>query len=321
MTAWRPAGWHRDVEHHRWFSSITPEPRVTSSCRYETTGLSKAREKAVLLDEDDDLWLELRHMHIADVSKRVTELLKTFCESKRLTTDKANIKDLSHLLKKMSQCQKELNMYSTYLNLADDCMKRFKASVEKLQRGADRGCPDGIWPWALMQRARRSKSRHHEAHGAGAAGCSSAAQDKFQVLLLYILLRNGVSEENLVKLIQHTNVRAHSGLVRDLEQPGALSPALGGTHNQGVLLLPALGIQDLKLAAADRALGAHLSAVALDPNQGRDGSPASGPQDAVQERLDRELWPFVSAPPPPPAPRLLSGEGPGDSPPTEAPIG
>ncbi|KAK2508917.1 hypothetical protein MC885_017317, partial [Smutsia gigantea] len=53
--------------------------------RYETTGLSEAPEKAVLLDEDDDLWLDLQHMHIADGSKRVTELLKTFCERKRLT--------------------------------------------------------------------------------------------------------------------------------------------------------------------------------------------------------------------------------------------
>ncbi|MBZ3869915.1 Syntaxin-binding protein 2 [Sciurus carolinensis] len=48
---------------------------------YETTRLSEAWEMAVLLDEDDDLWVELWHMHIADVSKRVMELLKTFCES------------------------------------------------------------------------------------------------------------------------------------------------------------------------------------------------------------------------------------------------
>ncbi|KAK2491573.1 hypothetical protein MC885_015018 [Smutsia gigantea] len=174
--------------------------------RYETTGLREAREKAVLLDDDDDLWLELRHTHIADVSKcahgtggrpfrttvptpsspphcgpvlhlglgetpstshtpqpnsrvssqselartsdlspscrqttspttplpalncqSVTELLKTFCEGKRLTTDKANIKDLSHILEKVPQYQNELNKYSTHLNVTEACMKRLRA--------------------------------------------------------------------------------------------------------------------------------------------------------------------------------------------------
>ncbi|KAM8764976.1 syntaxin-binding protein 2 isoform 1-T1 [Rhynchonycteris naso] len=216
--------------------------------RYETTGLSEACEKAVLLDEDDDLWVELRHMHIADVSKKVTELLKTFCESKRLTTDKANIKDLSHILKKMPQYQKELNK---------DLAMGSNAEGEKIKDTMKLIVP------VLLD-------------------ASVPAYDKIRVLLLYILLRNGVSEENLAKLIQHANVQAHSSLIRNLEQLGATVTNPGGSGTSSQLERRERFETTYQLS--------RWTPVIKDVME-----------DAVEDRLDRKLWPFVSDPAPMPS--------------------
>lgn len=61
---------NRVIRYLKWQSNV-----ATILYRFEATA---GQEKEVLLDENDDLWVELRHQHIAVVSQYVCTQVLNF---------------------------------------------------------------------------------------------------------------------------------------------------------------------------------------------------------------------------------------------------
>ncbi|KAJ6658444.1 hypothetical protein lerEdw1_020148 [Lerista edwardsae] len=188
------------------------QPPENGLMRYKTDAAS-GKEREAILEEDDDLWVKIRHKHIADVLEEIPKLMKEVSSKRKASEGKLSLGNLAQLMKKMPYFRKQITKQVVHLNIAEDCMNKFKSNIEKLCKveqdlalGTD----------VEGQRVKDSMrvllpvllNKNHDNY------------DKIRAILLYIFSTNGTTQENLDKLIQNVQIENDSDMIKNWKYLG-----------------------------------------------------------------------------------------------------
>ncbi|KAI9145008.1 Sec1-like protein [Paraphysoderma sedebokerense] len=168
------------------------------------------QSKDIQLDESDQIWVSVRHLHIAEtISYIMAQLNKFTSENKAASAeirgeksprDVTSLKDMRDTLAAMPQYQELKQKYSVHINMAQQCMDLFEkrklaksAAVEQdMATGetADGSVPKNIVTEMVPLLDDDLISPH----------------DKVRLLMLYIISKEGVQDEDRRKLLDHARI-------------------------------------------------------------------------------------------------------------------
>uniref|UniRef100_A0A8C2ZQ95 Syntaxin binding protein 3 n=1 Tax=Cyclopterus lumpus TaxID=8103 RepID=A0A8C2ZQ95_CYCLU len=150
-------------------------------------------EKQALLNEDDMLWVKLRHKHIAEVSQQIRQLVKEMATNKKQTDGKITISNLAQMMKKMPSFRKQVTqVYSK---------RQMDLAVGSDVEGVKVKDPMRTLLPVLLH-------------------SYSSTHDKIRAVLLYIFSLSGTTDENLSKLIQHVKIEKEQEYILNWKELG-----------------------------------------------------------------------------------------------------
>jgi hypothetical protein len=166
-----------------------------------------ATEKEVVLDDRDQLWPLLRHMHVADAIKWIIENFNAFLAANKATQmaksgakNISTLKEMREAMQAMPQYFELLSKYALHLAVAGDCMnafnKRQMLRIAGLEQDLATGCD------AQGQEAKNIMSTLPPI----LSDPNIDIEDKKRLIMLFIISQEGMKEVDRKRMMDYASL-------------------------------------------------------------------------------------------------------------------
>ncbi|CCF48952.1 hypothetical protein NDA11_005713 [Ustilago hordei] len=158
-------------------------------------------EKEAVLSDQDNVWVGIRHLHIAEAIDKLTRDFKQHAGEQGAFADaNSSLNDMRDMLASLPHMQEMKEKLSLHLTMAQDCMNRFQKSKLAAQAMVEQNCatrltPEGQKPKTLVEEMVPLLDDR---------GVSNT--DKVRIIALYIMYCDGVPDEDRKRLFQHARL-------------------------------------------------------------------------------------------------------------------
>lgn len=178
---------HESTYQAMLYDLITIENNNTYTLKYTTQG-GQETSKVCILNEADSIWASIRHMHIADASKKVADFAKEF--SARSQAMQANAKDSKHLSQVAKNANKvvdEGSLHSLHTQLTSDCLAQYKVQCLSDITAFEQDILTGI---KANSEDKINQTEVRAALGKLLADPKVSMPNKVRMLMIYIYIQN-----------------------------------------------------------------------------------------------------------------------------------
>jgi len=171
-----------------------------SKYKYKTSNAKgEDVEKVSSLDDSDALWVQLRHMHIADAINFVIDEFNRFVQQNKAANmakgEAKSLRDLSEAIKSMPQFKDKLAKYSLHMDLTKKCMALYEQNFLEKISTEEQNMATGADPQG------KSLKNVQQSVMSVLQDQNISEKDKLRLILIYIISQEGLSEADVDKLV------------------------------------------------------------------------------------------------------------------------